>query len=480
MSRGGKRPNSGAKSKWIHRPTVTVRVPEVFADVIRDLALFLDQKESLDLFINYLADKGIESDRPTLLPNAATLATNDDGDIMARGIEGLYYITHIENLGSILSQGILSHSQIEAEGLEPAIIYNSQIIDRRKDRRIDKKSLWEFANLYFQPRNAMLYSLTAKGRESEIVILSLKRNILDKQGIYISMGNAASLESKIYPFSLMQRTEQNKLLKAIRENTDIDWWKKDDGSKRKLMAECLVPQKIPPTFIQGIYVSKPAVRREIQSRFGEKYPQLLSEKLPIVIEPKRFFQPDWAKKIIPDNLWVAKGDMFFARVQTLTISVNCVGVMGKGLASTAKYRFPDVYVEYQDLCRTGQIRPGKPYLYTRESSTFYDLCDEELPSDQELSQTWFLLFPTKNHWRNKSSLEDIEKGLQWLLQNYQRLGIKSLAMPALGCGLGGLSWEQVGPLMCHYLSQMKILTPIYLPADQEVPEEFLTPQFLLS
>jgi hypothetical protein len=173
MSRGGKRPNSGAKSKWIHRPTVTVRVPEVFADVVRDLAVLLDQQEPLDLFVNYLAEKGVESDRSILLPDSATLATdnNNDGDVMTRGIEGLYYITHIKNLGSILSQGILSHTEIEAQGLEPAIIYNSQIIDRRKDRTIESKSLWDFANLYFQPRNAMLYSLTAKGRDSEIVIL---------------------------------------------------------------------------------------------------------------------------------------------------------------------------------------------------------------------------------------------------------------------------------------------------------------------
>ncbi|NEQ70115.1 MAG: macro domain-containing protein [Symploca sp. SIO2D2] len=197
---------------------------------------------------------------------------------------------------------------------------------------------------------------------------------------------------------------------------------------------------------------------------------------------ERFFQPDW-KARVADNLAVVKGDMFCSRMQTLTITVNCVGVMGKGLALTAKDRFPDIYVRYQDLCKKKQITPGKPCLYKRESSVFDELYDEDLPIEaaEDKFQTWFLFFPTKNHWRNKSNIGDIERGLQWLVENYQVQGIQSLAVPALGCGLGGLDWFRVGPLMCKYLVLMKdIQVVIYLPIEREIPSEHLTPEFLLS
>jgi O-acetyl-ADP-ribose deacetylase (regulator of RNase III) len=91
-----------------------------------------------------------------------------------------------------------------------------------------------------------------------------------------------------------------------------------------------------------------------------------------------------------------------------------------------------------------------------------------------------LLFPTKRHWRDDSRIEDIEAGLKWLQEHYQREGIKSLAVPALGCGLGGLEWHDVGPLMCKYLSVIDISVGIYLPREQEIPDEYLKKGFLLS
>ncbi len=142
--------------------------------------------------------------------------------------------------------------------------------------------------------------------------------------------------------------------------------------------------------------------------------------------------------------------------------------MGKGLAFSFKCQFPEGYVLYQDLCRQKKLRMGVPYLL------------EDVPSAvTENGHRWFLLFPTKNHWRENSPLAGIEKGLQWLVENYQSQGIKSLALPALGCGLGGLSWSVVGPLMCQYLKQMDIKSEIYLPLEKNIPEEQLQPDFLL-
>jgi O-acetyl-ADP-ribose deacetylase (regulator of RNase III) len=94
-------------------------------------------------------------------------------------------------------------------------------------------------------------------------------------------------------------------------------------------------------------------------------------------------------------------------------------------------------------------------------------------------ETWFLLFPTKRNWREDADISGIETGLQWIVANYKNEGIKSLALPALGCGLGNLEWKQVGPLMCKYLSLLDIPVFIYLPTEKKIPEEFLNPRFLL-
>ncbi len=184
-----------------------------------------------------------------------------------------------------------------------------------------------------------------------------------------------------------------------------------------------------------------------------------------------------------ENISLIRGDMFFSNMQTLTVSVNCVGVMGKGLASTAKSRFPDVYVRYEAVCKSKDLQIGKPYLYKIELSVKEQLGDSTffLPEDSLNSeQKWFLLFPTKKHWRNPSEIEDIKNGLEWLCNNYKKQGIKSLAIPALGCGLGSLDWQDVGPLMCKYLSSMDITVAIYLPAEKKLDERLISADFLLS
>jgi hypothetical protein len=154
--------------------------------------------------------------------------------------------------------------------------------------------------------------------------------------------------------------------------------------------------------------------------------------------------------------------------------------MGKGLASRTKYQFPDVYVTYQDACRQKTLRVDKPFLYKREVHIAEELADEPGSLPANGSQKWFLLFATKRHWRDDSRLDDIEAGLHWVKSNYKAQKIKSLAMPALGCGLGGLSWQVVGPLMCHYLAELDIPVRIYLPRETTIPEDQLQAQFLLG
>lgn len=381
-------------------------------------------------------------------------------------VKGLYYITHINNVPSILQQGILSHSLVEQKQVPFTPIYDAQIVSNRRTKVTPSgKSLWSYANLYFQPRNPMLYRVISEKNKNDIVIIGLRPDILTRPDALVSTGNAASSPSLILPAQ-----DGLKVIQEMRPILESEWWKEEDGSKRKIMAECLIPDLVPPDFIDTIYVANHETSEKLT-------PHTSNSNIAIVPEPNMFFQP--LKTIrLTDKLWLLEGDMLFSKTQTLTISVNTVGVMGKGLASRTKYQFPDVYVFYQDACRQKWLQMGKPYLYKRESSLDDELAAEPLPNPN--ANKWFLLFPTKRHWKEKSDLEGINMGLEWIYRHYSHEGITSLAVPALGCGLGGLDWREVGPLMCQSLAKVEIPVRIYLPREQKIDEQFLSSRFLLD
>jgi O-acetyl-ADP-ribose deacetylase (regulator of RNase III) len=138
-----------------------------------------------------------------------------------------------------------------------------------------------------------------------------------------------------------------------------------------------------------------------------------------------------------------KGDIFDSKAQVIVNTVNCQGVMGKGLALAFKERFPDMFAVYQHDCKSGKLHIGRPTIYAK-------------------STPWILNFPTKNHWRYPSKLEYLEKSLEFLLAHYKKVGITSIAFPKLGAQNGKLSWDEVGPLMAKYLSQLDIDVYIYI------------------
>ncbi len=152
------------------------------------------------------------------------------------------------------------------------------------------------------------------------------------------------------------------------------------------------------------------------------------------------------------------GDLFTSQAQTLVNTVNCVGVMGKGIALQFKERFPEMFADYQARCACGEVQLGKPYLFKR------------------LLTPWVLNFPTKDHWRSVSRLTDIVRGLEYLTENYRGWGITSLAVPPLGCGYGGLEWRVVGPTMYRHLTRLDIPIELYAPAG--TPEGELQTRFL--
>lgn len=138
-----------------------------------------------------------------------------------------------------------------------------------------------------------------------------------------------------------------------------------------------------------------------------------------------------------------KGDIFTSNAQVIVNTVNCKGVMGKGLALAFKQKYPDMFAVYVQECKTGKLQIGRPTIYLK-------------------STPWILNFPTKNHWRFPSKLEYIEKGLVFFARQYKKAGITSIAFPKLGAQNGLLSWDEVGPLMAKHLSQLDIPVYIYI------------------
>ncbi|MDA8214529.1 MAG: macro domain-containing protein [Nitrospiraceae bacterium] len=154
------------------------------------------------------------------------------------------------------------------------------------------------------------------------------------------------------------------------------------------------------------------------------------------------------------------GDLFTSKAQTLVNTVNCVGIMGKGIALQFKNRFPDMFKDYEERCKRKEVKLGRPYLYATM-----------LPPH-------ILNFPTKDHWRSVTNLADIEQGLEYLLKHYKEWGITSIAVPPLGCGEGQLEWRVVGPTLYRYLRRMDI--PVELYAPYGTPHEELQLSFLES
>ncbi|HOU53597.1 MAG TPA: macro domain-containing protein [Myxococcota bacterium] len=122
------------------------------------------------------------------------------------------------------------------------------------------------------------------------------------------------------------------------------------------------------------------------------------------------------------------GNILDADAEALVNSVNCVGVMGRGIARQFKEAWPDNFRAYADACRRGEVQPGRMFVFETGRLT---------------NPRYIMNFPTKRHWRGKSRLEDIEAGLRALKEEIRRRGIRSIAIPPLGAGLGGLDWGVV-------------------------------------
>ncbi|MEU3224276.1 macro domain-containing protein [Streptomyces sp. NPDC006976] len=155
----------------------------------------------------------------------------------------------------------------------------------------------------------------------------------------------------------------------------------------------------------------------------------------------------------------SKGNLLEADVEAIVNAVNTVGVMGKGIALQFKQAFPENFKQYKAACDRSEVRVGEIFVHVA----------------QPLGPRRYVLnFPTKRHWRGKSRIEDVRAGLDALVEVIKEYRIESIAIPALGCGHGGLSWGDVHPMIqtaFESLPTVEVLLfpPAGAPAPDSIP-----------
>lgn len=150
------------------------------------------------------------------------------------------------------------------------------------------------------------------------------------------------------------------------------------------------------------------------------------------------------------------GDILKCETEAITNTVNCVGVMGRGIALQFKKAFPENFKAYAAACKGGKVVPGRMFVYE---------------TGQLTPPRYIINFPTKRHWRGKSRMEDIEAGLEALAEVIRSRGITSIAIPSLGSGLGGLDWDEVKPRIEKALSGFpNVDVIVYEPKGAPAPD----------
>lgn len=139
---------------------------------------------------------------------------------------------------------------------------------------------------------------------------------------------------------------------------------------------------------------------------------------------------------------VITGNIFTSKSQTIVNTINCVGVMGAGIALECRLRYPEMHEKYVALCHSNQIDIGRLWIY-------------------KASDRWILNFPTKRHWRYPSKVEFLHAGLRKFIDSYKEKGIKSIAFPLLGADRGGIPQSQSLSIMKEYLDRVEICVEIY-------------------
>ncbi len=326
------------------------------------------------------------------------------------GISEVHYMAGISVMASIAERGILPFNALKRARIASRSLANRDVQARRGNTRIVNIELHEFVPLYFATHTPMQYEIEHRNRfdSDDLFMLdvSVKRIGEVARLLYFTDRNAACSDVEF-------RDKPEHL-------ATIDWH---------------IVQKVQEVLVSRLQSPKSGrAARLSQSRntmhCADRHPFGRSAATDPSF-PKKASRPRGNRPLsLFQMIKETTASLFDLRVDAIVNTVNCVGVMGKGIASEFKTRFPKCFAPYQRACKENKLRPGKPVYLA--------------PEDRSPG---ILLFPTKDDWKHPSRTEWIEAGLGYLRNHYRDWGIRSIAMPQLGCGEGGLNWTEVRPLI---------------------------------
>lgn len=339
------------------------------------------------------------------------------------------HFTHVSHLPTIVERGLLSGTAAQQVGLVQTEVGNKDIKAMRRSRAVPVPPggvVADYAPFYYAPRSPMMY-------------------VIDRGGVSTYAGGCDDL---VYLVTTVERltalpaslvfTDRNAVLGIAEFSADldrleslIDWplmgstmWNNTDAHpdrKERRMAECLVHRRVPwPVFTEIVAKTRRARwrLRQWSLRLAGTY-RSLSDPAGTSNRMER-----------TSMITQGHGNLLDADVDALVNTVNTVGVMGKGIALQFRRAYPEMYRAYERAVKAGDVGVGRMHVWPTEALT---------------GPRYVINFPTKGHWRARSRLADVERGLDDLVRVVRKLCIKSLAVPPLGCGNGGLDWRHVEP-----------------------------------
>lgn len=364
-----------------------------------------------------------------------------------------YHITHVGNLLSIATCGELRcDSSCGPSGVTPVSIAYQDLKAKRTRWPVEharQGTLADYVPFYLAPRSPMLYVIHRggvggySGGQAEVVHMVFSiTDIARPEAFVLTNGHAAmALTNQYDDLARLDQVDWSVLHGKYWHDTD-----QDGDRARRRQAELLVAGAVPFSAVRQIGVMTETVAEEVVHRLADA-----GHSPPVIV------REDWYYQFMPSNLELVRGNLLEADAEALVNTVNTVGVMGKGIALQFKKAYPSVFDEYRRACDAGQVVPGTMQV---------------LQTGQVSGPRLIINFPTKRHWRGKSRLTDIEVGLQDLVRVLAEWEIKSVAVPPLGCGNGGLEWGIVRPRIEAALGGLQDThVLLYEPAGAPPPRE---------
>lgn len=361
----------------------------------------------------------------------------------------LYRMTHIDNIPHILKHGI-THKNSKNFNPDYKDIGDVNLISRRDEKivsitngtqnEIKRIKIGDFIPFYFGVRMSMLYNIqyginVERVDPEKVVYIVINMNKIIENGyeFYFSDGHAYDGLTTFYDGNYIKKINDILDFQAIKSN----YWGGEENFhvKRKKQAEFLVKGDIPYSFVEN-FICYNAEARLYSRDLG--------------IELKRISYDKNAYYLEKSMIEYRKGNILESEAEGLVNTVNTKGVMGKGIALQFKKNFPKNFKEYKKACKEGKIQIGKLFVTNENTLT---------------GKKIIINFPTKTDWKKPSEYEYIEKGLEDLLNIINIHQIKSIALPPLGAGNGGLIWQKVKNIIEAKLSHLSIPVYVYEPTE---------------